>query len=178
MYFCCSKKVLTLGQKRTTAEDGTTKIEMPGNSSQKLQRGVHGYITNYLQNNMFTLKSIPSEEEYSSLQKERAILLKRRAEREKAQQEKAMKERALMHQEIKRKERNSQPNSPVIRRREMNTEQRRQSVESEGAAILQQINNVKDYLKKAKENGKFDEVRSLERNLKELEIEYNKQMRK
>ncbi len=147
---------------------------MPGKSSQKLQRGVHVYVTNYLQNNMFTLKSIPSEEEYASLQKERAALLKRRANREKAQQEKAMKERAVMHQEVLRKERDSQQNSPAIRRREIVE----QSSDPGSDAILQQIKNVKHYLDEARENRKFDEVRSLERNLNELQIAYNKQMRR
>jgi hypothetical protein len=151
---------------------------MPGKSTQQLQRGVHAYITNYLQNNMFVLKSIPSEEEYASLQKERTVLQNRRAEREKAHQEKAMKERALMHQEVLRKERDSQQNSPVIGRRDINPEQRIQIFDSESDAILQQINNVNDFLDKARENRKFDEVRSLERNLKELEIEYNKQIRR
>jgi hypothetical protein len=151
---------------------------MPGKSTQQLQRGVHAYITNYLQNNMFVLKSIPSEEEYVSLQKERTVLQNRRAEREKAHQEKVMKERALMHQEVLRKERDSQQNSPVIGRRDINPEQRIQIFDSESDAILQQINNVNDFLDKARENRKFDEVRSLERNLKELEIEYNKQIRR
>ncbi|CAB4006388.1 rabenosyn-5-like [Paramuricea clavata] len=173
-----SKKVVALGQTTTTAEDGTTKTVMPGKSSQKLQRGIHAYVTNYLQNNMFTLKSIPSEEEYASLQKERAMLLKRRAEREKAQQEKAMKERALVHQEVLRKERHSLQNSPVIRRREMNVEQRRRSFDPQSDAILQQIDNVKDFLDKARENGQFDEVRSLERNLNELQLEYNKRIKR
>jgi hypothetical protein len=127
---------------------------------------------------MFTLKSIPSEEEYASLQKERAMLLKRRAEREKAQQQKAMKERALVHQEVLRKERHSLQNSPVIRRREMNVEQRRRSFDPQSDAILQQIDNVNDFLDKARENGQFDEVRSLERNLNELQLEYNKRIRR
>ena len=173
-----SKKVLALGQTTTTAEDGTTRTNMPGKSSQKIQRGIHAYVTNYLQNNMFTLKSIPTEEEYTALQKERAMLVKRRAEREKAQQEKAMKERALMHQEVLRRERDSRQNSPAVRRRESNLEQKRQSFDPESNAILEQINNVADFLDKAKESGRFDEVRSLERNLNELQIEYNKRTKR
>ena len=176
--FSYSKKVLVLGQTTTTAEDGTTKTEMPGRSTQKLQRGVHIYVTNYLQNSMFTLKSIPSEQEYIALQQERTILLRRRAEREKAQQEKAMKERALIHQEVLRKERDSRQNSPALRHREMNVEQRRESFDPECHAILEQINNVKHFRDKARENGQFDEVKSLQRNLNELQIEYDKRIRR
>lgn len=167
-----SKKVIALGQ--TTVEDGKTKTDMPGKSSQKLQRGIHAYVTNYLQNNMFTLKSIPSEEEYASLQKERAVLLKKRAEREKALQEKAMKERALMHQEVLQKERDLRQTLPATRYRGMEEEQRRRSCDLESSAILQQIDNVKQFLEKARGSGQFDEVRSLERNLNELQVQYNK----
>lgn len=173
-----SKKVLALGYTTTTSEDGTTKTESPGKSSQKLHRGVHSYIANYLQNNMFTLKSIPSEEEYASLQQERAMLLKRRAEREKAQQEKAMKERALMHKEVLRKARDSLPSSPTMRRQEMNVGQRRYSFDPDVNMLSEQINNVKDFLDKAREYGQYDEVRSLERNLNELQMEYNKRIRR
>ncbi|XP_028398356.1 rabenosyn-5-like [Dendronephthya gigantea] len=172
------KKVLALGYTTTTSEDGTTKTESPGKSSQKLHRGVHSYIANYLQNNMFTLKSIPSEEEYASLRQERAMLLKKRAEREKAQQEKAMKERAMMHKEVLRKARDSLPSSPAIRRHEMYAGQRRYSFDPEVNTLSEQINNVKDFLDKARENGQYDEVRSLERNLNELQIEYNKRIRR
>lgn len=178
--FSFSKKVLALGQVTTANEDGTTKTEVPGKAALKLQRGIHAYVTNYLQTNMFTLKSIPAEEEYASLQKERAMLLKRRAEREKAQQEKAMRERAMMHKAVLRKERGSLRNSPNVRRRDTNPEsaQRRRSFDPEADAVLEQINNVNDFLDKARENGRTDEVRSLERNLNELEIEYNKRIRR
>ena len=151
---------------------------MPGKSSQKIQRGIHAYVTNYLQNNMFVLKSIPTEDEYAKLQAERATLVKRRTEREKGQQEKALRERALMHQETLRRERDSRQNSPVVRRRETNLEQKRQSFDPGSDAILEQINNVQEFLDKARGSGRLDEVRSLERNLNELQIEYIKRTKR
>ena len=135
-------------------------------------------MTNYLQNNMFVLKSIPTEDEYAKLQAERATLVKRRTEREKGQQEKALRERALMHQETLRRERDSRQNSPVVRRRETNLEQKRQSFDPGSDAILEQINNVQEFLDKARGSGRLDEVRSLERNLNELQIEYIKRTKR
>ena len=127
---------------------------------------------------MFILKSIPTEDEYANLQAERAMLVKRRTEREKGQQEKALRERALVHQETLRRERDSRQNSPVVRRRETNLQQMRQSFDPESDAILEQINNVQEFLDEARGSGRLDEVRSLERNLNELQIEYIKRTKR
>lgn len=125
---------------------------------------------------MFTLKPIPSQDEFATLQVERSRLLSKRAEREKAQQEKVMKERAEMHKEVLRREQVSRESSPEFRRKQIggNHEMRNSFHPHDTDPILEQIDNVKEFLCKAKESGQFEEVRALERNLNELQTEYNK----
>lgn len=168
-----SKKVIALGSVNT--DDG--RSENQRKQSQKVQRGIHDFVTNYLQNNMFTLKSIPSEEEFASLQAERSTLLRKRTEREKAQQEKAMKERAMMHKEVLRKGRDSRDSSPLVTRRRVSGNQE-ERLNHESDTLLEQINNVKEFIRKAKENGELEEVRALERNLNELQSEYNRRTKR
>lgn len=163
------KKVLALSPPPPNNEDtvAITNIETSLRSSQKLHRSVHAYVTNYLTQNMFTLKAIPSEDEYLTLQKEQAMLIKRRAEREKLQQEKIMKERAKMHQEVLQREKKHQ--TPVT-----DTQQRPRSFDPETEAILQQIENVKVFIEQARQRKQYDEVLSLEKNLNELQSEYKR----
>lgn len=175
-FYFLSKKVVALGSK-STEDGGTTR---PGIQSQKLQRGIHTFVTNYLQRNMFTLKPIPSQDEFATLQVERSRLLSKRAEREKAQQEKVMKERAKVHKEVLRQERGSRDSSPEVRRKQLGGkhEMRNSFHPHDTDPLLEQINNVKEFLRKAKESGQFEEARALERNLNELHTEYNKRTKR
>ena len=129
---------------------------------------------------MFTLKPIPSQDEFATLQVERSRLLSKRSEREKAQQEKVMKERAKVHKEVLRQERGSRDSSPEVRRKQLGGkhEMRNSFHPHDTDPLLEQINNVKEFLRKAKESGQFEEARALERNLNELHTEYNKRTKR
>lgn len=128
---------------------------------------------------MFTLKSIPSEEEFATLQAERSKLLRRRAEREKAQQEKAIQERAVMHKEVLRRGHDSKESSPSAGRRHASSEQEaRTLVNPDSDTLLVQINNVKEFLRVAREKEQFEVVQTLETNLYELQSEYNKRTKR
>lgn len=172
-YSCQSKKIASLGK---DAE------KEPSPQALKLQRGVRAFATGYLQENMFTLPNLPPKEKVKKLQEDRAVHLARRAADEKAEREHAMQQR-LEAAKLQHKRQGSgtlekpksQSNLAVERLVGGGWGPAPMGNSSSPDPMLEQMEIIRNYIKQARQESRFDEVEMLERNLMELEEEYIKQ---
>ncbi|XP_031571136.1 rabenosyn-5-like [Actinia tenebrosa] len=170
-----SKKIGTLGSQGDTP---------PSAQFLKLQRGMRAFATGYLQENMFTLPNLPPRDKVAQLQQERAAYMAARAAEEKAERERAMQRRlesSKVHQRQNSGDfRHDPANSRVTRQRSGSQVGEGwgpvslNNVDSSPDPILQQMEIIRNYIKQAKQAKRLDEVQTLEKNLLELEAEYNK----
>ncbi|RWS13629.1 rabenosyn-5-like protein [Dinothrombium tinctorium] len=160
--------------------------EPPPHPSQlKLQRNIRLSATQYLRENMVGLPSLPTEEELQKLQEKRRQEIQKRIEEER--------KLALEEAEALRSQ-SSSSSSPSSKLDPKNLTQVSSASSFELVSpdtgwgpefslkpdcdlnaidpMLVQISIIKNYIKKAREEHKYDEVAILELNLKELEINY------
>jgi rabenosyn-5 len=174
-----SRKIVSLGE---------NDIPLPSPTQMQVQAKIRLSATHYLRENMIGLASLPSQEELIKVQEERRLEIERKIKLEKQQ---ALEEQA----------KHSRSSSPTSSRRLMPATVRLESSSSnvsfelvspdtgwgpetsdrnqkksnrydEVDPVLFQIRQVQSYIKRAREEHRYDEVNMLETNLKELEIEY------
>ncbi|KAK3101522.1 hypothetical protein FSP39_004200 [Pinctada imbricata] len=172
-----SKKILNLG---------LNSEEEPQAKQLQLQRAIRLYASNFMQDNMLGLQSLPSEEQYKMLQERRTQEIQQRIAAERLAAIEAQ-EREKRLQEAKEGGHKNTPSSVKV------TEERPRSgskkltswMPSESNInfsdrddpMIQQMNIIRGYIKQARQAQKFDEVNMLEQNLKELQQEYLRQQR-
>ncbi|RWS28292.1 rabenosyn-5-like protein [Leptotrombidium deliense] len=161
-----------------------TNEQQPLSASQlKVQMNIRLMCTQYLRENMLGLPSLPSEEELLKRQERRREEIQQRIEEEKRQAlleaEMALNQQRSLHSSPSSRSMNSLPkvhssNDLVSPDTGWGPEftLRSNCDVSNMDPMLVQINIIKNYIKKAREEHKYDEVSILELNLKELEINY------
>lgn len=156
-----------------------TSDENPPHAKQlKLQRSVRLYASAFLQENMQGLMMLPTEEHLKQLQAKRKLEVQRQIAAEKQAALEAQ-QRAL--EEQKRKETRVEYKVEYKKSEQSPTTETGWAPPSAATSgfdidpMLQQMNIIRDYIKKAKQARKWDEMHMLEANLKELETEYKRQ---
>nr|XP_002122676.1 rabenosyn-5 isoform X2 [Ciona intestinalis] len=155
----------------------------------RLQTSIRRASHAYLQENMLTLRSLPSFPKLEILQKNRRQEQekKMRRQREEAERQRIEEERREMELEAQ-KIRNHQPqvssmhksSSDAVldkgwRANTVNQNSNQFGNPFETNPLLEQINYVQQMLKQAKSENRFEEIESLNRNLRELENELKRQ---
>lgn len=160
---------------------GLDSPEPPPARTLQLQRSIRMHITNYIQYNVMGLQNLPTPDELEKLQEARRIEIQRRIE---AERRLAAEKEARRKKEEEDKERESErkaPNSVSPKKSQVAlgggwkpSEMNSYSGDTDDP-MIQQMNIIKGYIKQARLAQKFDEVKMLEDNLKELQLEYWRQ---
>lgn len=150
-----------------------------------LQKAIRAYASNFMQENMMGLQSLPSEELYDKLQKKHTAEMQKLIARER---------QAVLHAQAEEKkqagkEKFSSPGHDDEKRDHPSHEKHRRN-KSEGwkpaehsvvdrnvDPMLQQMEIIKQYIQQARQAHKWDEVNMLEQNLKDLQQEYASQQK-
>ncbi|XP_065223431.1 rabenosyn-5 [Planococcus citri] len=148
--------------------------KIPTDKELKLQKSISIGVNGYIQSKILTLLALPSEEIYKKLQEER----RRRIEQE-------IRERKL--EEITDSLLSSQIRTEFVHCKPISDKLQKDVTLDDGwipdatgmyhndDPIIEQMNNIRSYIKQAREAYKFDEVASLEKNLRELQEEFYRQ---
>ncbi|XP_008551264.1 rabenosyn-5 [Microplitis demolitor] len=165
-----SKKIIAIG---------TADIDNPPQGQAlKLHQMIRASAMIFLKEQLLTIPSLPSEEEYLALQENRRQKIEERIAYERQLEiEEALKER---RRDYKVDNKSSQNITP-IKNNETLMETSQGWTPSGAVAILpsasiepiiEQMSNLRSYIKQAKAECKFDEVATLESNLRELQSAY------
>ncbi|XP_026276182.1 rabenosyn-5 [Frankliniella occidentalis] len=166
-----SKKILVLGSADTE--------NPPRGRALQLQQQIRAAATAFLRNEMLGLPTLPTEAKYLEMQEQRRQELKARIQQEQLEAQASLQ---LQKQKVREKGRDKQ----TFDRNHVNVHQDTVLLDSgwtpEKARLfnsddpmVQQMNNLKHYIKEAKLAQRVDEVEALERNLEELQEEYWRQ---
>ncbi|KAF3860636.1 hypothetical protein F7725_000891 [Dissostichus mawsoni] len=167
-----SKKILTLGAKDDPP---------PRPKSLQLQKMIRYTATLFVQEKLLGLMPLPTKAKYEELKEKR-----------KQEQEKRLQQERLVSQETLKKRQESEKNRPTP---STNGEQPQapraprmtkaggwlpsaDSVHTRGELedpLLQQIENIRSFIRQAREANRTDEVAMLEENLRQLQDEYDQQ---
>ncbi|XP_047439492.1 rabenosyn-5 [Mugil cephalus] len=167
-----SKRILTLGVKDDPP---------PHPKSLQLQRMIRYSATLFVQEKLLGLMSLPTKEKYEELKEKR-----------KEEQEKRLQQERLATQEALKRRQASERNRPLASTNgELPQAPRAPRMTKAGGwlpsadsvhvrseledPLLQQIENIRSFLRQAREAKKTDEVAMLEENLRQLQDEYDQQ---
>ena len=173
------------------------KQDLPSAKQANLQKAIRVYASNFMQENMMGLQNLPSEEQYEKLQKRRTAEIQKRIASERqatiAAQEQ---ERRLLQEQMRDEEKRERAGS----HKKSNSGSGRNWLPSEGHKrsdstgkgwkpaesvmttstsdpMMQQMEIISGYIKQARDARKWDEVKMLEQNLKDLQTEYSSQQK-
>lgn len=158
--------------------------DLPSPKQTQLQKSIRIQASSFLQDNMLTLQSLPSEEEYSRLQEIHKAKVQKRiaAERQEAM---LAQERERRRQDEPKPSSSNQIKDSGHKRSDSrdsvgtgwkpHEEVKRTVVRNADDPMIQQMDIIRGYIKQAKQAMKYDEVDMLEQNLKELQAEYWRQ---
>lgn len=144
-----------------------------GSREEALKKAIRLAMIRYIKEHLLQIPPIPLEEEIKKLQIKRTTELKQRIERERRLAWEAY-ERYDLHED-KKPESLGAKGSAI---RTVDNWSGYQDIQMSGNShdpLVQQINIVKGYIKQAREAMKFEEVGTLELNLRELQQEYYRQ---
>ncbi|XKL65155.1 hypothetical protein PGB90_005241 [Kerria lacca] len=162
-----STKIASLGVNNNSNEVSNKELQ--------LQRAVSSGANGYIQSKILSLPALPSEEIYQKLQENRRQKIQQEIKEQKSEE---MTD-ALLSSQIKTEYVHSKP---TLSKFQKNIPVDEGWIPDAGSCvyhnddpILEQMNNIRNYIKQAREAYKFDEVASLEKNLRELQEEYYRQ---
>lgn len=165
-----------------------TNADPPPPATQlKMQKNIRTMATSFMQDNMIGLQALPSEEHYKKLQEARKIEIQQRiADERQASAEAQEKERKQQEQrEITTKHQIHPSNRDSDQPAKVQSQKKSGWIPEETSIrysdkddpMVQQMNIIRGYIKQARQAEKFDEVKMLEQNLKDLQQEYLRQQR-
>ncbi|KAL3851951.1 hypothetical protein ACJMK2_015641 [Sinanodonta woodiana] len=174
-----SKKIVGLG---VNAEEPQSMKQMA------IQKSIRTFATGFIQDNMIGLQSLPSEEQYQKLQDARKAEIQKRIAMERAAtieaQEKEKRERDKVENRDSMQEKGLRQNNYDEQTERTNSQVHRGWKPAENSVrvtnedpMLQQMEIIRSYIKQAKQANKWDEVKMLEENLRDLQREYASQQR-
>ena len=175
MTYIFSKRIAVLG---------LDNPDPPPARSLQLQRSIRTHITNFIQFNVMGLQNLPTQEELEKLQEKRRIEIQRKieAERRLAAEKEARRKREEQDKELNNRKvtssalakKNGKEQNLALGGGWKPSEMNSYSSDTDDP-MIQQMNIIKGYIKQARLAQKFDEVKMLEDNLKELQLEYYRQ---
>ena len=177
------------------------KQELPSAKQAQLQKSIRVYASNFMQENMMGLQNLPSEEQYEKLQKKRTAEIQKRIATERQatiaaqeQERRLLQEQKLasLREEEKRERAGSHKKSNSAGGKGWLPSEGHKRSDSTGKGwkpaesvmttstsdpMMQQMEIIKGYIKQARDAHKWDEVKMLEQNLKDLQMEYSSQQK-
>jgi rabenosyn-5 len=159
-----SKKVLTLKCTQGSREEA-------------LQKSLRMAVIKFIKENMLTLPPIPVEEEIKKIQQKRILELNQKIERD----------RRLAQEAFERYELSGNQGYPAVPSSSSSSakptvvksvdnwsgyQQQQQSNAKVNDPLIEQINIIQGYIKQARDDMRFEEIETLEANLKELKHEF------
>ena len=171
---------------------GMDSAEPPSEKQIRLQKYIRVAISAFLQENMLGLQSLPSQEEVKKLQEKRQQEMQRKIELER---QAALERERKRQEDLQRSENKSRilekglQSLSLTEQRPSATPPRRDKASSPGwqpmevknkgnaddDPMIQQMNIIRGYVKQARAAQKWDEVKMLEENLRDLQQEYWRQ---
>ena len=177
------------------------KPDLPSAKQANLQKAIRVYASNFMQENMMGLQNLPSEEQYEKLQNKRTAEIQKRIARERQatlaaqeQERQLLQEQKLanLREEEKRERADSHKRSNSASGRGWLPSDGHKRSDSTGKGwkpaesvvtsstndpMMQQMEIIRGYIKQARDAHKWDEVKMLEQNLKDLQTEYSSQQK-
>ncbi|XP_003488110.1 rabenosyn-5 [Bombus impatiens] len=132
----------------------------------------------FLKEELLSVQALPSEERYAELQKERQrriearIAYERQLEEEQRERPKEQRKRETWNLEVRPIMKENQPNVVLDQSQGWGPSSVTPIMPSSMDPIIEQMSNLRAYIKQAKADCRYDEVATLERNLKELQSAY------
>uniref|UniRef100_A0A2L2YJ81 Rabenosyn-5 n=1 Tax=Parasteatoda tepidariorum TaxID=114398 RepID=A0A2L2YJ81_PARTP len=171
-------KISKLAERIDTHSKRIAKLESPDEEANaqelQLQNGIRLAASQFLRNVILGLPSPPTPEEFARYQRERLAQVHRRIQQEKeAEMLQSKKEGSKSPSPVK------SPRPPVMEPVSpdagwcVSTDQVKEDMDP----MVQQINIIKKYIEQARVDHKYDELKMLESNLKELELEHSRQLK-
>eukprot|EP00088_Acartia_fossae_P066517 TRINITY_DN8254_c0_g2_i12.p1 TRINITY_DN8254_c0_g2~~TRINITY_DN8254_c0_g2_i12.p1 ORF type:complete len:729 (-),score=207.47 TRINITY_DN8254_c0_g2_i12:337-2523(-) len=180
-----SKKIADLGKPEEGggAEDPNTTPTAPQIVNSRkilLQNQIRRASVNFVKDTLVGLPSLPSQERFEELKKRRQEETARRVEEERRK----AKEAKLRFQNLQEKRQDPSPRLPHSASDQSikyekgfvltSSEAVDTATMSSDDPMIQQMNIIRNYIKRAREANRFDEVGILESNLRELQLEYQR----
>lgn len=179
------------GLSKRILQIGLNAEQEPSAKQVQLQKAIRARASNLMQENMFGLQALPTEEQYAAFQNKR---------KQEVQQRIALERQATLEaqeREMKQRDQKEQLTKPPSGGSSVKVAVRSGDRERSGSQIvsgwipseatinfsdkddpmIQQMNIIRGYIKQAKQAQKFDEVTMLEQNLRELSQEYLRQQK-
>ncbi|KAK2585898.1 hypothetical protein KPH14_010486 [Odynerus spinipes] len=163
-----SKRILVLG---------TRDMESPPQGQElRLHQMVRASAMIFLKEQLLSIQSLPSIEEYATLQEER----QKRIEIKAAYERRLEEQRQRSKEQHKIEARNLESGPPTKENQQMVLDQsqgwgpstKTPMMSCSMDPLIEQMSNLRAYIKQARADSKFDEVTTLENNLKELQSAY------
>ncbi|CAH0604937.1 unnamed protein product [Chrysodeixis includens] len=127
----------------------------PGTRQARLQTAIRHAAAHYIKEDLISLRKLPTEAQIEEVRQQRY---------ERAEKQIQM-ERERMERQRQRKEEIAGPSASRVDTRQ----------DDEDSPLLEQMNIIREYIKEARRDMKYEEVAILEANLKELKKEYHLQ---
>lgn len=135
-----------------------------GSREESLQKSLRLAVIKFIKENMLSLPPIPLEEEIRKLQDERVMALNQKIERDRR-----MAVEAFERYELLPSATSSNTGSAM---KSVDNWSGYQQTTSTNDPLVEQINIIKGYIKQARDAMRFEEIETLEINLRELQHEY------
>lgn len=153
-----SKKVLTLKCGK-------------GSQQEALQKNIRMAVIKFIKENMLTLPQIPVEEEIKKIQQKRILELNQKIERDRRLAQEAF-EKYELSGNSGFPAATSSSKAPSLVKSVDNWSGYQQQQSNANDPLIEQINIIQGYIKQAREDMRFEEIETLEANLKELKHEF------
>ncbi|KAG6803221.1 rabenosyn-5 [Apis mellifera caucasica] len=158
---------------------GTRCVENPPQDQElRLHHMVRVSAVIFLKEELLTVQVLPSKEKYAELQKERQkrleakIAYERQLEEEQREKSKEQRKKETWNLEIRPIVKENQPNIVLNQSQGWGPSSVTPIMPSSMDPIIEQMSNLRAYIKQAKADCRYDEVATLESNLKELQSAY------
>ncbi|XP_017763467.1 PREDICTED: rabenosyn-5 isoform X2 [Eufriesea mexicana] len=159
---------------------GTRCVENPPQDQElRLHHMVRMSAMIFLKEELLSVQALPSEERYAELQKERQrrlearIAYERQLEEEQRERSKEQRKKDSWNLEVRPTVKENQPNAVVLNQSQgWGPSSITPIMPSSMDPIIEQMSNLRAYIKQARADYRYDEVATLENNLKELQSAY------
>ncbi|KAF3423411.1 hypothetical protein E2986_03207 [Frieseomelitta varia] len=158
---------------------GTRCVENPPQDQElRLHHMVRVSAMIFLKEELLSVQALPSEERYAELQKERQrriearIAYERQLEEEQRERSKEQRRKETWNLEIRPIMKENQPNVVLDQSQGWGPSSVAPIMPSSMDPIIEQMSNLRAYIKQARADCRYDEVATLESNLKELQSVY------
>ncbi|KAI5729579.1 hypothetical protein M8J76_004120 [Diaphorina citri] len=159
-----SNKVTTL----SSASGAQQASDSPMTMSQRLHKSIRQASTNFIRTHLLTLPNVPSDERLAELREERRLAEEARQREEAIRELRGREENFNVETHHGRHSVSKENNVSLL---EAWSPAGTKSVSSQDP-LVQQITNIKQFIKEARMAHRYNEVASLENHLKELQEEY------